>query len=92
MDSDGRCRQGKESPCARPRRVYREGQEPIIRSTAPYATASGGRGDGPVGKKYVPPTDLTSDYVQNKSAGEIFYAITNGGLGIMPKYADAIHA
>jgi mono/diheme cytochrome c family protein len=49
-----------------------------------------GRGDGPVGKKYVPPTDLTSAYVQNKSAGEIFYAITYGGLGIMPKYNDAI--
>ncbi len=51
---------------------------------------NGGKGDGPVGKKYVPPTDLTSVYVQNKSYGEIFYAITYGGLGIMPKYADAI--
>jgi mono/diheme cytochrome c family protein len=51
---------------------------------------AGGKGDGPVGKKYVPPTDLSSDYVQNKSYGEIYYAITYGGLGIMPKYADAI--
>ncbi len=49
-----------------------------------------GRGDGPVGKKYVPPTDLSTDYVQNKSYGEIYYAITYGGLGIMPRYADAI--
>lgn len=49
-----------------------------------------GKGDGPVGKKYVPPTDLTSGYVQNKDSGEIFYAITYGGLGIMPKYADAL--
>jgi mono/diheme cytochrome c family protein len=49
-----------------------------------------GRGDGPVGKKYVPPTDLTSSYVQTKDPGEIFYAITYGGLGIMPRYADAL--
>ncbi len=49
-----------------------------------------GRGDGPVGKKYVPPTDLTSGYVQNKESGEIYYAITYGGLGIMPRYADAL--
>jgi mono/diheme cytochrome c family protein len=51
---------------------------------------SGGKGDGPVGKKYVPPTDLTSSYIQNKEAGEIFYAVTYGGLGIMPRYADAL--
>jgi mono/diheme cytochrome c family protein len=49
-----------------------------------------GKGDGIVGKKYVPPTDLTSVYVQNKEPGQIYYAITYGGLGIMPKYADSM--
>jgi len=51
---------------------------------------SGGKGDGPVGKKYIPPTDLTSDYVQNKPAGDIYYTITHGGLAIMPSYSDSV--
>lgn len=49
-----------------------------------------GVGDGPVGKKYVPPTDLTSEYVQAKSDGEIYYVITYGGLAIMPYYRDSV--
>ncbi|MFQ5442441.1 MAG: c-type cytochrome [Thermodesulfobacteriota bacterium] len=49
-----------------------------------------GHGDGPVGKKYVPPTDLTTDYVQDKPDGDIFYTITHGGLAIMPSYGDSV--
>jgi len=49
-----------------------------------------GHGDGPVGKKYVPPTDLTTEYVQSKPDGDIFYTITNGGLAIMPSYRDSV--
>lgn len=49
-----------------------------------------GKGDGAVGKKYVPPTDLTSKYVQDKIAGDIFYTITYGGLAIMPAYGDSV--
>lgn len=49
-----------------------------------------GVGDGVVGKKYVPPTDLTSEYVQKKSDGNIYYTITYGGLAIMPHYRDSI--
>jgi S-disulfanyl-L-cysteine oxidoreductase SoxD len=49
-----------------------------------------GKGDGTVGKKYVPPTDLTSKYVQDKMAGDIFYTITYGGLAIMPAYGDSV--
>jgi mono/diheme cytochrome c family protein len=49
-----------------------------------------GHGDGAVGKKYVPPTDLTTDYVQIKPDGDIYYTITYGGLAIMPIYGDAI--
>ncbi|GMR04114.1 MAG: hypothetical protein BMS9Abin23_0003 [Thermodesulfobacteriota bacterium] len=49
-----------------------------------------GHGDGPVGKKYIAPTDLTLDYVQTKPDGDIYYTITNGGLAIMPSYRDAV--
>jgi mono/diheme cytochrome c family protein len=51
---------------------------------------NGGKGDGTVGKKYVPPTDLTSKYIQDKMAGDIFYTITYGGLAIMPAYGDSV--
>jgi len=43
-----------------------------------------------VGKKYIPPTDLTMDYVQNKPDGDIYYTITNGGLAVMPSYGDSV--
>ncbi len=49
-----------------------------------------GKGEGLVGQKYVPPTDLTGEYVQSKTKGDIFYTITNGGLAIMPGYADSM--
>lgn len=51
---------------------------------------AGGKGDGPVGVKYVPPTDLTGEYVQTKPDGDIFYTITYGGVAIMPSYGDAM--
>lgn len=49
-----------------------------------------GKGDGTVGKKFIPPTDLTSEYVQKKADGEIFYTITYGGLAVMFSYRNAI--
>lgn len=51
---------------------------------------AGGKGDGPVGVKYVPPTDLSGEYVQTKPDGDIFYTITYGGVAIMPSYGDAM--
>jgi len=50
----------------------------------------GGKGDGVVGKKYIPPTDLTGDYIQSKPDGDIYYTITTGGMFIMPPYGDAM--
>lgn len=50
----------------------------------------GGKGDGPVGKKFVRPTDLTLPYIQQKTDGYIFYTIEHGGLFIMPSYGDSI--
>lgn len=50
----------------------------------------GGKGDGPVGLKYVPPPmDLSTPYVQLQADGQIFYTITHGGV-VMPFYRDAV--
>ncbi|MEK7773871.1 MAG: cytochrome c [Deltaproteobacteria bacterium] len=52
-----------------------------------------GHGDGTVGKKYMTPTDLTSDYVKKLPDGIIFLSITRGNLGKddkMPGYGEAI--
>ncbi|MBI5642555.1 MAG: cytochrome c [Deltaproteobacteria bacterium] len=68
----------------------------IERGEAKYkiycATCHGdtGKGEGLVGQKYVAPTDLTTEYVQKKSDGDIYYTITYGGLAIMPSYADSV--
>jgi len=49
-----------------------------------------GKGDGPVGRKFVPPPmDLSTDYVQLQGEGQMFYTITHGGVA-MPFYRDAI--
>lgn len=52
-----------------------------------------GRGDGGLGKKYMTPADLTSDYVQKLPDGSIFFTITRGGIGKddnMPGHGEAI--
>ncbi len=49
-----------------------------------------GRGDGPVGKKFVPqPMELNLDYVQLQPDGQLFYTISHGSLR-MPAYRQAI--
>jgi len=49
-----------------------------------------GRGDGPVTEKYIPPPDLTGEYIQSKSDGNLYYTITYGSA-IMPYYRDSIN-
>lgn len=52
-----------------------------------------GLGDGLVGKKYMTPADLTSDYVQKQPDGSLYFVITYGGIlkdDHMPAYGDAI--
>lgn len=72
--------------------------ESLVRGESLYAThcqtchGDGGRGEGPVGLKYVPPpADLNLPYVQNQPDGRLFYTISHGGL-VMPYYRDAIPA
>ncbi len=49
-----------------------------------------GRGDGPVGQKFVPqPMELNFDYVQMQPDGQIFYTISHGSIA-MPYYRQAI--
>ncbi len=52
-----------------------------------------GRGGGKLGKKYMSPSDLTSDYVQKLPDGAVYFIITYGGLAEddeMPGQGDAI--
>lgn len=54
-----------------------------------------GHGDGKLGKKYMTPADLTSDYIKKVPDGSIFFTITYGGVGKdeqMPAYGDAIRS
>lgn len=75
---------------------FKSTTESIERGKLKYTTycaichGDGGKGDGVVGKKYVPPTDLTSEYVQDKPTGDLFFTITYGGLAIMPSYGDSL--
>ena len=50
-----------------------------------------GRGDGPVGEKFVDPTpvDLNEAHTQDQADGEIFFTITRGRVA-MPFYRDAL--
>ena len=49
-----------------------------------------GRGDGPVGQKFVPqPMELNFDDVHRQPDGQIFYTISHGSIA-MPFYREAI--
>ncbi len=51
-----------------------------------------GRGDGPVGQKFVPqPMELNMDYVQLQPDGQLFYTISHGSIA-MPFYRQAMAA
>jgi len=51
-----------------------------------------GKGDGPVGKKFVDPTpvDLNDAYTQDQADGQIFFTLTRGRVA-MPFYRDALN-
>ena len=49
-----------------------------------------GRGNGPVGRKFVPqPMELNFDYVQLQPDGQIYYTISHGSIA-MPHYRQAM--
>jgi len=49
----------------------------------------GGKGDGPVTPRFIPPPDLTSPQVQGRPDGHMAYYIGYGGA-IMPAYGEAL--
>jgi mono/diheme cytochrome c family protein len=49
------------------------------------------KGKGPVSKKFIPPPDLTSDFIKSRSDGYLYSTIRNGGA-IMPAYGKSISA
>ena len=49
----------------------------------------GGKGDGPVSPRFIPPPDLTSPQIQGRTDGHISYYIGYGGP-IMPAYGEAL--
>lgn len=49
----------------------------------------GGKGDGPVTPRFIPPPDLASAPVQGKPDGHISYYIGYGGA-LMPAYGEAV--
>ena len=72
--------------------------ESRVRGGQTYAThclvchGEQGRGDGPVGQKFVPqPMELNLDYVQLQPDGQLFYTISHGSIA-MPFYRQAIPA
>lgn len=70
--------------------------ESVARGASLYKTncavchGEGGRGDGPVGRKFDPaPVDLSKDYTQSQADGQLFFTLTRGRVA-MPFYRDAL--
>lgn len=78
----------------RPNPVPRS-QESVARGEGLYRIyctpchGAGGRGDGPVTPRFIPPPDLTGPQIQGRSDGRIAAYIGYGGA-IMPAYAEAL--
>ncbi len=72
-------------------------RESVLRGKSFYETnclvchGSEGRGDGPVGKKFIEkaPVDLNEPYTQDQTDGQLFFTLTRGRAK-MPFYRDAL--
>jgi len=88
--------EAKDAAAAVPNPVPATAQS-LARGKALYETnclvchGAQGRGDGPVGKKFVTkaPVDLHEDYTQDQADGQLFFTLTRG-RGLMPSYRDAL--
>jgi mono/diheme cytochrome c family protein len=50
---------------------------------------AGGKGDGPVTPRFIPPPDLTGPQIQGRTDGHMSFSIGYGGA-IMPAYGEAL--
>jgi mono/diheme cytochrome c family protein len=84
------------------REIYASRKNPVAASPASvnrggalfaiYCTpchGAGGKGDGPITPRFIPPPDLTSPQVQGRPDGHMAYYIGYGGA-IMPAYGEAL--
>jgi len=70
-------------------------RESVLRGEALYKIyctpchGAGGKGDGPVTPRFIPPPDLTGPQIQGRTDGHLSYYIGYGGA-IMPAYGEAV--
>jgi mono/diheme cytochrome c family protein len=80
--------EGRKNPVpATPESVTRGGA--LFRVYCTPCHGAGGKGDGPVTPRFIPPPDLTSPQIQGRTDGHISYYIGYGGA-IMPAYGEAL--
>ena len=78
----------RKNPMARsPESAARGGKLYAVHCTPCHG--AGGKGDGPVTPRFIPPPDLTGSQVQGKPDGHISYYIGYGGA-LMPAYGEAL--
>jgi mono/diheme cytochrome c family protein len=51
---------------------------------------SGGKGDGPVSAKFIPPPDLTNPQLQQARTDGYWYSYITVGGAVMPAYGEAL--
>ena len=78
----------RKNPTPRSRESVARG-EVLFRIYCTPCHGAGGKGDGPVTPRFIPPPDLTSPVIQGRTDGHIAYYIGYGGA-LMPAYGEAI--
>ncbi len=79
---------GRPNPVPRTRESVARG-EGLYRIYCTPCHGVGGKGDGPVTPRFIPPPDLTGPQIQGRTDGHMSFYIGYGGA-IMPAYAEAL--
>jgi mono/diheme cytochrome c family protein len=80
----------KNPIAATPASVQRGGELYVIYCTPCHG--SGGKGDGPVSTKFVPPADLSNADLQKGRTDGYWQSYLSAGGAVMPSYAEALSA
>ena len=78
----------KNPIAATPASVQRGGELYVIYCTPCHG--SGGKGDGPVSTKFVPPADLSNADLQKGRTDGYWQSYLSAGGAVMPSYAEAL--